>query len=288
MLGDRSQSAEAVRKRTVQNMAFASDGQLHLMRKKRHSPRSTAESTPGANDAGGRAEGGKRGRAAEGEKRGRTHAEPAAAESSAVRVIGGDLRGRKIAYTGDPRTRPMKDRVREALFNLIGPSVKGSHVLDLFAGTGALGIEALSRGANRATFFEKHFPTGELLGKSLAELGLLERGEVIAGDTFVQVRRMRRDGPCFAVVEPWVIFCSPPYDFYVDRRDEVLKLLDDLLAQAPLRSIVVVEADRRFDFGQLPHADEWRVREYAPAVVGIYRSGSPGEKISGWIEPEEG
>lgn len=216
------------------------------------------------------------------------HAESDApqAESSNLRVIGGNLRGRKIAYTGDPRTRPMKDRVREALFNLLGPSVKGSHVLDLFAGTGALGIEALSRGASRATFFEKHFPTAELLGKSLAELGLLERGEVIAGDTFLQVRRMRRDGPCFAVVEPWVIFCSPPYDFYVDRRDETLKLLDDLLAQAPLRSVLIVEADRRFDFTQLPHADQWRVRDYAPAVVGIYRTGTPGELVSGRLETD--
>jgi len=217
--------------------------------------------------------------------RGRPADEVGTVESD-LRVIGGDLRGRKIAYTGDLRTRPMKDRVREALFNLLGPSVKGSHVLDLFAGTGALGIEALSRGANRATFFEKHFPTAELLGKSLAELGLLERGEVIAGDTFLTVRRMRRDGPCFAVVEPWVIFCSPPYDFYVDRREEVLKLLDDLLAQAPLRSVVIVEADRRFDFEQLPHADEWRVRDYNAAVVGIYRTGTPGEPVSGWIEPD--
>jgi 16S rRNA (guanine966-N2)-methyltransferase len=246
-------------------MAFAPGRQLHLMPKKPQSPRFAG--------------GGARGR--------QPDVQGTKAETSELRVIGGNLRGRKIAYTGDARTRPMKDRVREALFNLLGPSVKGSHVLDLFAGTGALGIEALSRDARRATFFEKHFPTAELLGKSLAELGLLERGEVIAGDTFLQVRRMRRDGPCFAVVEPWVIFCSPPYDFYVDRRDEVLKLLDDLLAQAPLRSVVIVEADRRFDFEQLPHADQWRVREYAPAVVGIYRTGTPGELVSGWIETED-
>ena len=242
------------------------------MPKKPHSPRSTKVTPAQATPTGG--------------GRGRTDEGPAI-ESSELRIIGGSLRGRKVAYTGDARTRPMKDRVREALFNLLGPSVKGSHVLDLFAGTGALGIEALSRGANRATFFEKHFPTAEVLGKSLSELGLLERGEVIAGDTFLQVRRMRRDGPCFAVVEPWVVFCSPPYDFYVDRRDEVLKVLDDLLAQAPLRSILIVEADRRFDFEQLPNPDQWRVREYNPAVVGIYRTGTPGEKVSGRLETDD-
>src|SRR5919199_1250279 len=76
-----------------------------------------------------------------------------------LRIIGGTLRGRKIKYSGDVRTRPMKDRVREAVFNLLGPQVSGSHAIDLFAGTGALGFEAISRGALRATFIERHYPT---------------------------------------------------------------------------------------------------------------------------------
>src|SRR5438105_2010542 len=97
-------------------------------------------------------------------KRRRSSPRPAgndAAEETVVglRIIGGSLRGRKLQYTGEARTRPMKDRVREAVFNLLGPSVTGSHAIDLFAGTGALGLEALSRGAARATFIERHFPT---------------------------------------------------------------------------------------------------------------------------------
>ncbi len=60
-----------------------------------------------------------------------------------LRIIGGQFRGRRLRYGGDPRTRPMKDRLREAVFNLIGPMVRGTHALDLFAGTGALGLEAL-------------------------------------------------------------------------------------------------------------------------------------------------
>src|SRR6186997_1276149 len=59
-----------------------------------------------------------------------------------LRIIGGDLRGRKLEYHGDPRTRPMKDRVREAVFNLVEPD--GTYAIDLFGGTGALGLEALS------------------------------------------------------------------------------------------------------------------------------------------------
>src|SRR6186713_2214397 len=80
-----------------------------------------------------------------------------------LRIIGGTLRHRKLQYSGDLRTRPMKDRVREAVFNLLGPQIKGTHAIDLFAGTGALGLEAVSRGASRATLIERHLPTAKLI-----------------------------------------------------------------------------------------------------------------------------
>ncbi len=83
--------------------------------------------------------------------------------SGTLRVIGGTLRGQPIRYLGDPRTRPMKQRVREAAFNLLGSLVEGAHVLDLFAGTGALTWEAISRGARSATLLERHFPSARLV-----------------------------------------------------------------------------------------------------------------------------
>jgi hypothetical protein len=70
---------------------------------------------------------------------------------------------------------------------------------------------------------------------------------------------------------PWVIFCSPPFDFYVERRDEMLALIGKLLETAPPESLAVVEADARFDYGLLPQADAWDVRPYPPAVIGLYR-----------------
>src|SRR5262245_27839595 len=88
------------------------------------------------------------------------------------RIIGGALRGRKLIYTGDPRTRPMKDRVREALFNRLSTSVRNKHAIDLFAGTGALGLEAMSRGASGATLVDRHFPTAELIRQNAASLGI--------------------------------------------------------------------------------------------------------------------
>jgi 16S rRNA (guanine966-N2)-methyltransferase len=165
----------------------------------------------------------------------------------------------------------MKDRVREAVFNLVGPDVKGQHALDLFAGTGALGIEALSRGAARVTFFEQHFPTAAIIGENIAALGVEDRCQVIPANTFIQFRP--HSGAFRAPDDaPWLVFCSPPYEFYVGRLDEMLTLLGTILAAAPATSVFVVEADERFDFGQLQHAEAWDVRAYPPAYVGILRT----------------
>ena len=92
-----------------------------------------------------------------------------------LRIVGGRYRGSKLRYHGDPVTRPMKDRVREAIFNLIGMEVEGKHAIDLFAGTGALGLESLSRGASGATFIEKHVPTARVVKKILPRLAFSSR-----------------------------------------------------------------------------------------------------------------
>jgi 16S rRNA (guanine966-N2)-methyltransferase len=182
-----------------------------------------------------------------------------------LRIVGGRFRGRKLLYSGDFRTRPMKDRLREAVFNLIGPDVAGKHAVDLFGGTGALGLEALSRGAARATFIEQHHPTADLIGRNAAELGLRDCCSVVPGNVFLWFRRRPDLG-----TDPWLVFCSPPYDFYVERCEEMLTLIGGLIRAAPPGSAFMVEADERFDFGLLPAPEEWDVRSYPPAVVGMH------------------
>jgi 16S rRNA (guanine966-N2)-methyltransferase len=164
----------------------------------------------------------------------------------------------------------MKDRVREAVFNLLGPSVRGKHAVDLFAGTGALGLEALSRGAARATLIEQHHPTARVLRENVAALGVDSLAEVIVADALVPARWKDRLGDA-----PWLVFCSPPYALYVERAGAMLELLAGLLAAAPWESMLVVEADERLDFQRLPDAAAWDVRVYPPAVIGVY------EKTSG-------
>jgi 16S rRNA (guanine966-N2)-methyltransferase len=161
----------------------------------------------------------------------------------------------------------MKERVREALFNLVGPAAKGTHAIDLFAGTGALGLEALSRGAARATFIERHFPTARIIERNIAALGVGDLSEVYAGDAFLWGRR-RQDWSELGK-RPWLVLCSPPYDFYVQRIDDMLDLLRDLHERAPRGSLFAVEADERLDFELLTDLGTWDVRAYPPAIIGI-------------------
>ena len=182
-----------------------------------------------------------------------------------LRIIGGSMRGRKIDYSGDLRTRPMKDRVRQAVFDLLGP-VKGHHAIDLFAGTGALGLEAISRGAARATLIERHLPTAKLIERNIEALGIRALAEVVFGDAFKWSSGFHDEH-----ARPLTVFCSPPYDFYVDRREQMSELVAGWLDRAPAESQIVVEADERFEMASLPDADAWDVREYLPAVVAVWR-----------------
>ena len=187
---------------------------------------------------------------------------------SYLRIIGGDFRGRRIRYSGDQHVRPMKDRVREALFNLVGPSVEGTHAIDLFAGTGALALEALSRGAASATAIERHFPTARIIQENARHLGVTERVELVSNDTFIWARRAE-----FPSGRPWLVLCSPPYQLYLERADDVVDLIGRLLAVAPAKTTFVVEAVAAWDWNLLPRADQWDVREYSPAIVGLLRCG---------------
>jgi len=186
-------------------------------------------------------------------------------EAGDLRIVGGTLRGRKLLYSGDERTRPMKERVREAVFNLIGPRVVAAHAIDLFAGTGALGLEALSRGAETATLVEQHFPTADIIRRNVDMLGMADRAEVYPGNAFIWSQRQLS-----RVDRPWLVFCSPPYVFYTEREADMLALLNRLFESAPPASTFVVEADERFDMSHLPDPGDWQIRAYPPAIVALH------------------
>jgi 16S rRNA (guanine966-N2)-methyltransferase len=162
----------------------------------------------------------------------------------------------------------MKDRVRETLFDLLGPSVIGATVIDMFAGTGALGFEAVSRGATRAVLIERHFPTADALKRSAKELDITDRIDVRPGDALNWAKRM----PDLPTDRPWVVFISPPWGMFTDRRAEVVALITALMQAAPAGSTFVVEADESFPVAELPDPASWETRPLFPAVLHI-RSG---------------
>lgn len=167
----------------------------------------------------------------------------------------------------------MKDNIREAVFNLIGGYVEHKVAFDLFGGTGAMGLEAISRGAIRALIIERHIPTVRIIKENIQQLDLETRVEVMSGDSFFWGRKFIKEKDTWPS-EPWVVMCCPPYDFYVDRWDELQPLIESMFEAAPQQSVFVVESDDRFDPRQLPDADEWEVRQYAPARVAIYKKGA--------------
>jgi len=185
-----------------------------------------------------------------------------------MRIIGGSFRNKRIEYSGDSRTRPMKERVREAVFNLIGPSVKDKLSIDLFAGTGAMGLEAISRGAIRTICIERHVPTTKIIRNNAEALEAVDRCAIHAMSSFIWTKQSLSDVP---LDHPWLVFFCPPYDFYVSRWEELSQQLETFLEAAPEDSILIVEFDAQFDESQLPQAESWDVRTYSPARVGILR-----------------
>jgi 16S rRNA (guanine966-N2)-methyltransferase len=200
------------------------------------------------------------------------------AHETEIRIIGGKFRGRRLRYHGDPVVRPMKHRTRESIFNLISTECGGRHAIDLFAGTGALGLEALSRGAASATFIEKHVPTARIVEENIRTLGVAEESKLLVTSAFLWAKR---DLPSAVASPPseggWLAFCSPPYAFYTERRAEMLELIGRVQEYAPPGSILVLEADEQSDFDSLlqdqPSSADWDRRVYSPAVVGIWRNG---------------
>lgn len=123
-----------------------------------------------------------------------------------MRVIAGELRGRKLQSLPGKDVRPTSDKVKGALFNMIGPFFEGGRGLDLFAGTGSLGIEALSRGLDHVVFVDRHRPAIRIIHSNLRALGLEEKAEVHHNDAKTILPRLCAKGRLFDFV-----FLDPPY-----------------------------------------------------------------------------
>jgi len=175
-----------------------------------------------------------------------------------MRVISGTAKGRKLKAVPGEATRPVTDRVKEAVFDIIGPNVRGARFLDLFAGTGGVGIEALSRGAKEAVFVEKARAALDTLRFNLEHTRLAERARVVRADVFDFLK---------SAPQPFeYIYVAPPQ--YRDLWIAVLRALDAQPGWLAYDGEIVVQIDPRevapIDLQHLERIDE---RRYGSTLV---------------------
>lgn len=185
-----------------------------------------------------------------------------------MRIIAGELRGRHIDAPDGESTRPMLDRVREAVFSTLGDHVEGAVVLDLFAGSGALGLESASRGAASVRSVERSAPALLVLKQNVADLGLEDRVRVIRGDA-LQPKSWHGAGEDAARFT--LVFMDPPYPLIDDpvERPRVVAAIRNLLETASTRDAILVlhVASRASEWLRFGSGLECDVRTYGTSAI---------------------
>jgi len=183
-----------------------------------------------------------------------------------MRIVAGAFRSRQLKSLKGLALRPTSDRLRETLFNVLGPRVNGSHFLDLFAGTGAIGIEAISRGAASVVFVENHSAAVRLIRENLATLGIESGLRVIAADVATAIAKLQQvpfHGFDF-------IFLDPPYASEKEYQGTLRALEKSSLLDGA--TVVIAEHGTKFELpvsvGRLERA---RVLRQGDAALSFYR-----------------
>jgi 16S rRNA (guanine966-N2)-methyltransferase len=182
----------------------------------------------------------------------------------------------------------MKDRTREAVFNLLGGKLDGYRVADLFAGSGVLALESLSRGASHAIAFELLPGAAREIKQNAEKLSVADRLTVIIGDTFRWAAKLPEDWDHWKLVTrkqselkldstqadpatdgPWCVFICPPYRLWESDGDRLKALMSEWLNIIPIGSTMVVELDKSTPHEMLNAEIDWDIRDYFPAVIAI-------------------
>ncbi|PWK12781.1 16S rRNA (guanine(966)-N(2))-methyltransferase RsmD [Tumebacillus permanentifrigoris] len=199
-----------------------------------------------------------------------------------MRVISGEFRGRRLVAVPGQNTRPTTDKVKESMFNIIGPYFEGGTALDLFAGTGGLGIESLSRGIQQAVFIEADFKAFNVVRENIRTLGLgKDRAEVYKNDARRALDTLATRGMKFDLV-----FLDPPYKLTGFYEELIVKMLDLNLFEP--RAYVIAEhaADVHLPdrYGNLVR---WRQVSYGEISISFYELSEGTEVGEGDAEQDE-
>jgi 16S rRNA (guanine966-N2)-methyltransferase len=187
-----------------------------------------------------------------------------------IRVIAGTAKGRKLKLVPGDSTRPIMDRVKEALFNILGIGIRGCSFLDLFAGTGSVGIEALSRGAARVLFIDNDRMAVRTVRENLEHTRLADRAEVLRTDAFVYLQR--RSPEAFEY-----IYVAPPQ--FKGMWKSVLLALDENPAHLQPDGVVVVQIDpSEREEVALKVLRQYDERLYGRTLLLFFERPAPGEE----------
>jgi 16S rRNA (guanine966-N2)-methyltransferase len=178
-------------------------------------------------------------------------------EKTQIRIVAGSLRGRKLTAVVHEGMRPTPQMVREALFSILGNAIPDRVFFDVFAGTGVVGLEAVSRGASSARLIEKDPRQAADIQKYADEFGVADKVQVLKADVYRWAERWIPAGN-----EPVNLFLSPPFPDLTEKADEFLALVNTLLAKAPDESVLTIQAEEGFPLDRLLDLPMWDVRHY--------------------------
>jgi len=182
-----------------------------------------------------------------------------------MRIIAGKYRSRTLRSLKDQALRPTSDRLRETLFNILGPTVDGATFVDLYAGTGAVGMEALSRGARHAILAEHHAPAVALIRRNLELLGIGVEAEVLGMGVARAIERLEARN-----IHAQFIFLDPPYGADMEYESTMASLGDSPLV-APEGRVIVEHLRKRSLPERVGDLELARVVEQGDAALSFYR-----------------
>jgi 16S rRNA (guanine966-N2)-methyltransferase len=182
-------------------------------------------------------------------------------ERTQIRIVAGSLRGRKLTVVVHAGLRPTPQRVREALFSILGNAVPERPFVDVFAGTGVVGLEALSRGASAVTFVERDFRLANDIDAHLQRFGVARQAQLVRTDVYRWAERWR------SPAGPVNVFISPPFADLEQRLNDFRQLVADMQTKLPTGSVLTVQVEGNFDVAVLPDAGRWEARKYGRNVL---------------------
>lgn len=181
-----------------------------------------------------------------------------------MRIIAGEFRGRRLLSPETDATRPITDRVKQSLFDIVSPLIPESTVYDCFAGTGSMGLECLSRGAHKAVFFEMDRSALTRLRSNLATLKIEKNATVISTDIF----RYFAGNPVIPPAD--LIFLDPPYRFLTEKSESLCELGRQFIASLKPDGILIFRHDA-VDRLELPGLDKYDERNYGSMTLEFLR-----------------